>query len=84
VRTIYKYPIEIADEQQLKAIPLHRIRHVGLDPRGVPCCWCEVDTEAPALDVTIYVVGTGNLIPSAATTYISSFNQGPFVRHVYF
>lgn len=81
--TIYKYPFEIVDVQQLE---IHRpalLRHVGLDPQGQPCIWAEVDPNNDVNVVTLLVVGTGRPIPATARTHIGSFNQGPFMWHVY-
>lgn len=86
MRTIYKYPLEITDEQVIK-ISLFKyicesIVRVDLDPLGQPCIWCEVETTSKPLPVIIFIVGTGNPIPDEAK-HIGSFIQGPFVWHVY-
>jgi hypothetical protein len=82
MKTIYKYPIQITDEQDLE-IPHGYPLHVGLDPQGVPCIWFQVNTDHLKSKVKIHIIGTGNPIPDAAIFYIGSFVQSPFVWHVY-
>jgi len=82
MKTIYKYPIRITDEQELE-IPIGYPIHVGIDPQGVPCIWYHVDTKSPTSKVKIYIVGTGNPIPENAHFHMGSFVQSPFVWHVY-
>lgn len=83
MQTIWKYPIQITDVQQIKFPGNTRPLYAGLDPSGIPCIWCQVDDQAVGRIEDVYVVGTGNPIPSAASLYIGSFVQGPFVWHVY-
>jgi hypothetical protein len=82
-RTIYKYPLSIVDMQVIYEIRLDRVLHVGLDPQGTPCVWCEVNNVERQSQLVIYIVGTGNEVPAGATDHIGSFVQGPFVWHVY-
>jgi thioredoxin reductase len=82
--TIYKYQLEIVDEQTLELPYDSTFIHVGLDPNGLPCIWATVDTEQQGRSVkTIFIVGTGRPIPDAAFFYLNSFNQGQFVWHVF-
>lgn len=82
---IYKYPIEIIDHQQITVMAkLRQIIHVGLDPNEQPCIWAVIDSGYKSVNVIdVYVVGTGNPIPDASVSHLGSFNQGPFVWHVY-
>jgi hypothetical protein len=81
--TIYKYPIGIVDEQQVRMPCGASIIHVGLDPQGDPCLWAQVDTQQALEHVTIFVVGTGEPFPEDSEMHLGSFVQGPFVRHVF-
>ncbi len=87
MRTVYKYPIRITDQQ---VIDVHcdggspaRVLMVGLDPHGVACVWVEVDSDLPAaFPLLVYVCGTGNPVPKDGR-HLGSFTSGPFVWHVY-
>jgi hypothetical protein len=81
--TIYKYPIEITDEQTLSIPAAFDPLHVGLDPNGAPCLWCAVDSNRIKRDVKVAVVGTGNHLPQDVKRHVGSFVQGPFVWHVF-
>lgn len=83
MKTIYKYPIEITDSQEIEMPINAEAIHAGLDPQGTPCVWATVRTDNKKEDVTIYVVGTGNPVPVMARRHVGSFNQGPFVWHVF-
>jgi len=83
MKTIYKYPIQITDEQEIQMPCDANVIHAGLDPQGTPCLWVEVDTAAPTEPVSVLVVGTGNPMPYVAHTHLGSFVQGPFVWHVF-
>lgn len=81
--TIYKYPFEITDEQSLTVPNLAVFRHIGLDPAGQPCIWLEVDTDRETNTLPLFVIGTGHPKPTGAKKFLGSFNQGPFMWHVY-
>ena len=60
-----------------------KIIHVGLDPKGIPCIWAEVQHRPDRfIDRVIFVVGTGNRIPEDAA-HVGSFIQDEFVWHIY-
>jgi hypothetical protein len=84
MKKIYKYPIEITDEQEIQ-IPLgSEIMHAGLDPLGNPCIWVMVDVnECQSESVTVFVVGTGHPMPHSYNCYAGTFVHGPFVWHVF-
>ena len=79
---IYKYPIEITDEQVVKMplipddTPLPQdILHVGLDPFGQPCIWAKVDPDQPMVSVTIRITGAGQDVPNGV--HIGTFVVPP-------
>jgi hypothetical protein len=83
MKTIYKYPIRITDNQEIQMPINAKAIHAGLDPLGTPCVWATVRADNKMDTVTVYVVGTGNPIPFMARRHVGSFNQGPFVWHVF-
>jgi hypothetical protein len=84
MRKVFKYPIEGTDMQTVICQCPLRVIHAGLDPQGTACIWVEVNTVFRSMaPVTIWIVGTGSPIPAQAVRHIGSFNQGPFVWHVY-
>lgn len=83
MKTIYKYLLSIEDNQVIHMPRFSTPRHVGLDPKGNPCIWAEVDTLEPIQPHRFFIVGTGHPIPDAAITYLGSFVQNSFVWHVY-
>jgi len=83
MKTIYKYPIQITDEQEIEMPFASKVIHAGLDPQGTPCLWAVVDTESSPEPVSVLVVGTGNPMPFHPERHVGSFVQGPFVWHVF-
>lgn len=89
MNTIYKFPFEITDMQEIEMPMAAQIIHVGLDPSGAPCLWAEVDPyEAPTILRTIAVIGTGNPLDfggrdHTSARHLGSFVQGHFVWHIY-
>lgn len=83
MKTIYKYPIQITDEQEISMPQGAEVIHAGLDPQGTPCVWAMVDTQNKPEPVSILVYGTGNPMTYTPDRHVSSFTQGPFVWHVF-
>lgn len=82
---IYKYPIQIVEEQTLTVPACADFFHVGLDPLGEPCMWAVVNTKAKLTKINIRVIGTGSTVPDDdAYMYLGSFVHGPFMWHVFF
>lgn len=71
--TIWKFPIEVTDEQVIE---------VPRDPKwltvqtqaGTPCLWALVNTDNPKSKVTVKVVGTGH----DASKVLGSHHVGTF------
>ena len=80
---IYKYPIEITDEQEIDMPRGAKILHAGLDPLLMPCIWVKVNTTREPEKRTIYVAGTGNPMYVDSHNYVSTFNHENFVWHVF-
>lgn len=86
MKTIYKYPIEITDEQII-LMPAGAIMLTVQVQNGNPFIWAMVDTEARMEDVPIRVHGTGHPIcESSNLEYIGTFQSmygGNLVFHVF-
>ena len=90
MKTIYKYPLEITDRQDI-----HVQGSGWLDvqfQRGQLCLWMVADTTWEPMKRTIAVFGTGNALPDDIDTgdypiyrYIGTAQQfgGELVWHVY-
>ena len=79
---VYKYNLKI-DEHQVIPMQLNKILSVGLDAKGIPCIWVEVDLASQMLDINIYLVYTGEEIHSEMHTYIGTFEYNDLIYHVY-
>ena len=80
--TIWKYPLEICDEQQLQVPYPSRVLSVGVDAPGA-CLWVLVNTENEKAPMRIRIRGTGHPIESAKDwTYLGHVIQAPFIWHV--
>jgi hypothetical protein len=83
MRTIHKYPLRIAFEQQVELPADSKIIHVGTDPQDAICLWATVETENKASAITVFIVGTGHSMPSGKVTPIGSVRMDPFMWHVF-
>lgn len=85
MRTIFKYPIKVTDQQTVRMPQGAKILCVQLQFGG-PCLWAEIEDSRPSEDRLIAVVGTGNPIPEAAElSYVGTVQQaaGHLIWHVY-
>lgn len=77
MRKVYKYPVT-------EGIVIHKeskIIHFGFQ-NGNPFIWVEVNTESPEIIRSFIFLGTGHEIP-LGSSHIGSFQNPPFVWHVY-
>jgi len=84
MRTVHKFPLELADaEQRHHRLPRDaRIVHVG-EQHGYPTMWAEVDTHSCLFcDAPFRVVGTGQEIPDGYE-HIGTSQGATFVWHIY-
>ncbi len=83
MRTIYKYPIKLVDEQAVKMPRGASILHVALQ-RDILCLWALVQPDQPPEERTIIIVGTGHdaddLGRHIGTMQVAN---GDFVWHVF-
>lgn len=82
MRTIYRYPLRLAEVQTITGPGLGRIVAVG-NSRGELEVWAEVDTHDMEMVRTVTIVGTGNEIPHGAGRHVGHVIDGPFVWHIY-
>lgn len=80
--TIYKYPLEIKDVQQVE-IPIgSNILSVQMQGEKL-YLWALVAPEAPKKAVTVKIYGTGQPVDYRNMCYIGSVQNGAFVWHVF-
>ncbi len=80
-QTIWKYELEIVDEQIL-LMPLHSdILTVQFQGPSL-CLWARVDPRRSLADRRILIVGTGNPMPLAGK-HIGTVQAGRLVWHVF-
>lgn len=84
MRTIHKYPIEIAGFQTLEVPQVRRVLTVQIQ-NDKPCIWMEVETETPHTELKVYVFGTGHPMPPIDLHYIGTIQvcKGRGVFHVF-
>ncbi len=82
MRTVYKYPINIEDNQTIDMPTTNRVVHVARDGNGRPCIWAEVDDMTDSAPFKVSVRGTGHPLPKDEN-HIGTFVDMPFVWHVY-
>lgn len=81
METVYKYPLEITDEQELEIPAGAKILSVQFQG-GQLCLWAEVNPKHEMVRLIIDIEGTGHPL-HPKRKYIGTVQQGPFVWHVY-
>ncbi len=84
MKTIWKFPLDVADEQRVE-MPLDaKILHVGLQGESV-FMWAEVGPERRKVERTVRIYGTGYPMPEHPGRHIGSFmlRGGTLVFHAY-
>jgi len=84
---IWKYPLEVADQQNLKLPTGAKILTVQAQD-GNPCLWALVDETLPKFRFEIHAIaiyGTGTPIPDEPGDYIATFQimGGELVFHAF-
>lgn len=84
MKTIYKYPLQLVDQQTL-TLSLDYLLDVK-EQDGQLCLWAVVDTDLTPREVSIRIVGTGHPFPDSDTcihinTVVMSY--GGLVWHVF-
>ena len=83
MRTIWKFPLELASRQDVLAPTGTKFLAAQLQ-KGQICLWGEVETDLVQIPHTIGIVGTGrNDLPGEPRRYIGTVQMLPYVWHVY-
>lgn len=82
--TIWKYPLELTDQQTIQAPLGCKVLSVQMQ-NGQLTAWMLVNEAAPLAGYTFWVVGTGHPMPSgvSAAMHIGTVQQGRYVWHVF-
>jgi hypothetical protein len=83
MKTIWKYPLEVTDYQNVRMPEGAEILSVA-DQYGVICVWALVDPEADLENRMFYIFGTGNPVSETLPwQFVGSVQQNIFVWHVF-
>lgn len=84
MKTIYKFQLEIIDEQIIE-VPNNTKFLSAQYQNGVLCLWGIVATEMPKQKTVITIIGTGNQFDYDENKhdYIATVQQPPFVWHIF-
>lgn len=86
MRTIWKFPLSIVDEQDI-VLPVDSHILCVQTQHEVPCIWVELDPAEPMrkLKHRITIEGTGHWVAEDAGSYVGTFQVrgGDLVFHVY-
>lgn len=82
--TIWKFPLEVTDEQIVRMPAGSTILAVQVQ-QGTPCLWAKVDPESEQYDRRIFIHGTGHALHPDANFHLGTFQllDGRFVGHVF-
>ena len=84
MKTIWKYPLDVADHQVLNIPAGAEILCVQVQ-NGQACLWALVNADAPPARRGIFIHGTGHEVNRLAGKYIGTFQLmgGALVFHVF-
>lgn len=81
-RVVYKYPLQITDKQIVQLPEIREILCVQIQNK-VPCLWAYVDPNSKNEPVEIVTMGTGHVLAKKSRKYISTYQFGELVFHVF-
>jgi hypothetical protein len=84
-RTIWKFPLQVVEEQALQMPIGAKVLHVGTQG-NIASIWAEVDPTAELEKRWIYMFGTGHSLPALrAAKHLGTFmmHDGTVVYHVF-
>lgn len=82
MKTIYKYPLIVTNLQTLNLPEQAQI--LSIECQGdKPQMWALVDPYKPTEERTFRIFGTGDELNGFDGTHIATFQQPPFVWHVF-
>ena len=84
MQTIYKYPLQLTDEQEIHMPKGAKILTIQTQ-KGYPCLWVQVDDKQPQTPRTIITRGTGHPIPDSTLLYLGTYqlDGGALIFHVF-
>lgn len=84
MKTIWKFPIKVTDQQVLQVPQDAQLLSVQMQG-DQPCIWALVDPEAQKRPCTVQVFGTGHPVASEGA-FLGTFQMhgGSLVFHVFF
>lgn len=84
MKTIWKYPLAVANDQVISMPAGARILHVGMQGE-TPCLWAEVSPSNRITRRPIRIYGTGHELPNNPGQHLGSFTMhgGALVFHAY-
>lgn len=85
MKSIFKYPIQVADLQKVTMPIDAKILCVQVQRGEQVCLWAEVDPNAKLQARTIEIFGTGHALDESSRVYIGTVQVagGVLVWHVY-
>lgn len=84
MRTIYKYQLEVTDEQTVE-IPAGAVLLDVQVQNGIPCMWCVVEPTANKFPYKVWIAGTGHPMIKYPCFYAGTFQlpERGLVFHVF-
>lgn len=83
MKCIWKYPLSISTNKQVIEMPENAKCLCVNQQNEVPTIWALVDDGAKKQEITIWVLGTGRLVPNVRLQYLGSCPSGRFMCHVF-
>ena len=81
--TIWKFPLDVTDEQLISMPSEAEILSLQVQS-GIPCIWATVDSSRPAENRRFFTHGTGHNITRAHIgKFIGTYQIGSLVFHVF-
>jgi hypothetical protein len=82
LKTIWKFPLTIAERQTISIPVTSHFLNIGIDGEGTRCLWFAVDPTSDPIDMEIIKVGTGWDLPHVGD-FIGTIIQDGFVWHYF-
>ena len=84
MKTLFKYPIPIADEFEIALPSEFKILSAGPDPAGRLCMWALVDSSLEPRPAKFFLRGTGHpMLGAEAGDFVATMVRGQFVWHLF-
>jgi len=85
MKTVYKYEFKMQNDFEVFEMPSASFPlSVGVQ-NGVPCMWCQVETDNFLVKRKFRIVGTGHMIPNTVrlSHFVGTVQIPPFVWHIW-